>query len=143
MKRIFLGLTIVLLMVASMASHGEIYSWVDKEGKKHFGEKVPKEYLNKSTQLEVKAVNTMDAAKSAPRSRSVPKTAAEQEQERRFLQSGPDPEPIQNLSNCERQKKAYEESIACYSSCKNKNMHHVNNVANCSHCVDLKKPSCN
>ena len=144
MKNIFPKWTMLFLLLAFANAHSEIYSWVDKDGKKHFGEKVPKEYLKQSTELEVKPVNSMNAT-NVPQAPI--KTAYQLEQERRFIPPEPDTTPTQNLSSCERQKIAYQQSVDCYSSCKSieveANGQQRNNVSNCKHCVDVKKPDCN
>jgi hypothetical protein len=113
---------------------------VDKDGKKHFGEKVPKEYLNQSNAIDVKPVNSMQAEK-------VPKTPPATETP---SNSAPIPKPpeedhsSQNLSACELQKRAYDDSVRCFSRCQNggEGAGYVNNVAGCGHCTDVKKPDC-
>jgi len=143
MRNIFSKLTLVFLLLAFTCAHGEIYSWVDKEGKKHFGEKVPKEYLKQSTELEVKPVNTMDAAKITKQ----PERNNSQRSGNSFAKPQQDTDSdTQNLSSCEQQKRAYDQSVKCYASCRQTEGgfggRNINNVANC-HCTDVKKPNCN
>lgn len=140
MKQFLIKLFILGLAFSFSGSHAEIYSWVDKDGKKHFGQEVPKEYAKKSTVLDVKAVNSMDETKTRPNYQSA---------------SSPVPQPLprantqdngdENLSRCEQQKRAYEESVACYARCrlpKDSYGPRVNNVSGCTQCVDVKKPNC-
>lgn len=137
MKNIFPALMILSILIAATSSYGEVYSWVDKDGKKNFGEKVPKEYLKQSTALDVKPVNSMDAAE-VPRKPTAIETSNQPQQ-------GFAPPPAERLSSCEQQKLAYAQSVKCYASCRQTeggfNGRTVNNVANC-HCVDVKKPNC-
>ena len=146
MKSISSSLVILLLVLASIGAQSEIYSWVDKDGKKHFGEEVPKEYLNQSKTLEVKPINTMDATKAPKKPKEMEKTAFQLEQERRFIPPEEDNRPTQNLSSCEQRKKAYEQSVSCYSSCRSiqvdRNGQQRSNVSNCRQCVDVKRPDC-
>lgn len=143
MRNILSIVTAMLLIFTFTCTHAEVYSWVDKEGKKHFGEKVPKEYANQSTELKVKSVNTMDAAKvtSQPDNNNV-----QRQQPRRFTPPANQDSDDSTLSGCEQQKLAYQKSVQCYSRCQGNNndrySNHVNNVAACSNCVDVKKPNC-
>lgn len=133
--------TLIVLLIATTCSctHAEVYSWVDKEGKKHFGQEVPKEYANQSKVLEVKEVNSMDATKvsATPQPRRT-----YQQQSARQLPTQQD-NYNQNLNKCEQQQLAYERSLQCYASCRNKDARAagVNNVSACN-CVDVKKPNC-
>lgn len=63
MKQHLMILLTLALVVSFSGAHSEIYSWVDKDGKKHFGQEVPKEYANKSKVIDVKSVNSMDETK--------------------------------------------------------------------------------
>ncbi len=135
---------IILLLCVAYASTGaqaKIYSWVDKEGKKHFGQEVPKEYANKSKQLDVKPINSMDSTKvPALQPKVEPRSYLPPEQ---MPRNQPEPES-ENLSACEQQKRAYEASVSCFSRCRlDRDAHRtqVNNVASCN-CADAKKPSC-
>jgi hypothetical protein len=130
-----------LLIVGLATAHAEIYSWVDKDGKKHFGEQVPKEYLNKSTEITVKPVNAMEAAKASSNSNETKQATEEQKKP----SSPTEDTPTENLSSCEQQKRAYEQSVQCYSRCRNRDggeENRVNNISACGTCVDVKKPDC-
>ncbi|GGY88159.1 hypothetical protein GCM10011613_36510 [Cellvibrio zantedeschiae] len=139
MKDLTSKIIALLLSIAFSFAHAEVYSWVDKEGKKHFGQEVPKEYANQSKVLDVKEVNSMDATKVTP---AAP-------QRKTYTQQPANPLPTQqddytpNLTKCEQQKLAYENSVKCYARCRNSDARAagVNNVAACN-CVDAKKPNC-
>ncbi len=119
------------------SAHSEIYSWVDKDGKKHFGEEVPKEYQKQSKAIDVKPVNRMQATEIT----EAPQQSIKQSHP---AYTSPEDNPSQKTDGCEQQKQAYENSVLCYASCKNNGdgIAYVNNVASCGHCQDLKKPDC-
>lgn len=129
-----------LLIMGSNLAHSDVYTWVDKDGKKHFGQEVPKEYAKKSTVIEVKTVNSMDETKTRPSYQSTNTPSYQQSQ----LPATQD-NYSGNLSSCEQQKRAYEDSVACYARCrlpKDDFGKRVNNVSGCTNCVDVKKPNC-
>lgn len=139
MKNLFSKIITLCLLLACVGAHSEIYSWVDKEGKKHFGEKIPKEYLKQSTIIDVKPVNSMQAEKVSdppPPKTNIPLDSASTPPEENHRS--------QNLNSCELQKQAYENSVRCFSRCQNggEGAGYVNNVSGCSHCTDVKKPDC-
>ena len=137
MMNIFSTFIASCLFLMAASAHSEIYSWVDKEGKKHFGEKVPKEYLKKSTPVEVKSINSMNATKI-----SKTPTQRKTETSRSFVQPSEN-NNSKKLSQCEILKQAYANSVSCFETCRNREgRRYVNNVAACSHCQDLKKPDC-
>lgn len=140
MKSIFIKMLSLVFFVSAGFANAEIYSWVDKDGKKHFGQEVPKEYAKKSTVLDVKSVNVMDETKvqSTPRNSNRPSFPQPQA-------AAAENDTYENLSSCEQKKRAYEESVACYAECrlpKEASGGRVNNVSACRHCVDAKKPNC-
>ena len=136
MMKIFSTFIALCFFLMTASANSEIYSWVDKEGKKHYGEKVPKEYLKQSIPVEVKSINSMDATK-------VSKTPTQRttETDRSFVQPSEN-NNSKKLSQCEMLKQAYANSVSCFETCRNREGRYVNNVAACSHCQDLKKPDC-
>ena len=125
----------LFFLFAFASAHSEIYSWVDKDGKKHFGEEVPKQYQKQSKTIEVKPVNSIPATDV---------TTAQPQTNKRAAPVFVANDNSQNTDSCEQQKRAYEDSVMCYASCKN-NGHgggRVNNVSACGKCQDLKKPAC-
>lgn len=124
-------------LFATANAHSEVYSWVDKDGKKHFGEAVPKEYQKQSKAIDVKPVNSMQAtditnAPQQPNKQSTPVFVS------------PQNDNSQNTNSCEQRKRAYENSVMCFARCRNNGEGgtRVNNVSGCSKCQDLKKPDC-
>lgn len=128
---------ILCFLFAFASAHSEIYSWVDKDGKKHFGEEVPKEYQKQSKTIDVKPVNSMQATE-------ITEAPPQPIKQSRPAYSSPEDNTPQNTNSCEQQKQAYENSVLCYTRCKNNGdgTGYVNNVAACGHCQDLKKPDC-
>lgn len=140
MKPFLVRLFILGLAFSFSGSYAEVYSWVDKDGKKHFGQEVPKEYAKKSTVIEVKSVNSMDETKTRPNYQPTSAPAYQQPQMPVMQDNN-----TGNLSSCEQQKRAYEDSVACYARCrlpKDSYSPRVNNVSGCTQCVDVKKPNC-
>lgn len=139
MKHLTITMIALFISLTFGCAHAEVYSWVDKEGKKHFGQEVPKEYANQSKVLEVKEVNSMDATKVTPVTQQ---NKTYQQRPARQLPTQQQ-DHNQNLSACEQQKLAYQRSVACYASCRNMDARAagVNNVSACN-CVDVKKPNC-
>jgi hypothetical protein len=134
MKSQLAKLLMLCLLFTFSSAHCEIYSWVDKDGKKHFGEEVPKQYQKQSKTIEAKPVNSIPAPAVIPPAQTNKRTAPV------FVSNDSPP----NTNSCEQQKRAYEESVMCYASCKNNGNGggRVNNVSACGKCQDLKKPSC-
>ena len=137
MKTQLSKILIFCFLFAFVSAHSEIYSWVDKDGKKHFGEQVPKEYQKQSKAIDVKPVNSMQAtdvtnAPQQPTKQSAPVFVS------------PQNDNTQNTNSCEQQKRAYENSVMCFARCRNngEGAGYVNNVSGCSKCQDLKKPDC-
>ena len=140
MKPLCIRLLSLILLLGTNVVYAEIYSWVDKDGKKHFGQEVPKEYAKKSTVIDVKSVNVMDETKVQPTPRTNNKPTYQHPQP-----TATQDDDYENLSSCEQKKRAYEESVACYAECrlpKEESGGRVNNVSACRHCVDAKKPNC-
>jgi len=154
----------LLILLLTYSSHAEIYTWVDENGKKHFGDKVPPEYQEQINAVEVdvrqpspeelvraRAIAT-EQAKAVIDSRN--SRAANMKPEHKVPESS---EPALTAeqyakTTCERKKQLYKESEDCYSKCTQQNVlrspgslrvvKHVRNTSNCGHCQDYKKPNC-
>lgn len=145
MKLFITRLVLLFSLLTLACANAEIYSWVDKDGKKHFGQEVPKEYAKQSTVVETKPINSMDATKVPAKPKETNKTAFQLEQERRFVPPEIDTTPARKLSSCEQQKQAYEQAEKCFSNCRqtswSANGQIKNDVSSC-HCADAKRPDC-
>lgn len=134
-KKGWRSLLIIALATLTTLAQAELYTWVDKNGKKHYGDKVPPEYAKQATTVEQKKPNTMPAPPSVEFYQPPPARNQVNDQ----------PASTGNQDNsCEQQKRAYEESLACYNDCRLHRIrtHNVNNVSACGHCTDVKKPNC-
>ncbi len=127
---------VLLLAGISILAQAELYTWVDKNGKKHYGDKIPPEYAKQASSVEQKKTNTMPAP---------PSVNFYQAPARNQVNNQPAADNSSNQGNsCEQQKRAFEESQACYDDCRLHRVrtHNVNNVSACGHCTDVKKPNC-
>lgn len=135
-NRFWRGLLLITLAMCTTLAQAELYTWVDKQGKKHYGDKIPPEYAKQASAVEQKKINSMPAPPSV-----------------NFYQPPPARNQVSDQStgnnnnqgnSCEQQKRAFEESQACFNDCRvhRDRAHNVNNVSACGHCTDVKKPSC-
>lgn len=134
--RIALGL---LLASCSLLAQAELYTWVDKNGKKNYGDKVPPEYAKDAKVVESKKANTMEKPPSVYYYQTPRNNQGNQQEQ------GQMPAPVTADSSCAAQQQAYEDSLACYNDCRRQGKNrqeHYNNVSACGHCVDVKKPNC-
>lgn len=145
MRKISL-LAVALLFGVTLTAQAAMYTWVDKDGKKHFGDKVPPEYAKQVQSVGIKKMNTMEQPPALNTARAETTPSASRPSPRANVQQAAD------ADSCEAQKSAYNASQACFSRCRITNQDelnadgsmspHVNNVAACGHCTDVKKPNC-
>jgi hypothetical protein len=143
-KNIFGPSLLLITLSCVLNAHAALYSWIDKDGKKHFGDKVPAEYAKQVKSVEIKKTNTMDQPPVVT-TPGVSKTASRAITQTSNQQNG-------DTGTCDAQKRAYEDSVACFSRCRITNQDninsdgstspHVNNVAACGHCTNVSKPNC-
>lgn len=132
-------LCLVLSLFVSFAS-AEVYTWVDENGKKHYGDSVPAKYQTQSKTVDTNDINTIQSVD--PQHYAEPDYGAAQNDgsdARSKLIKSNEPASRQNDS-CEQQLEAFKRSQACYGQCGL--VGGGINKARCSHCVDLKKPNC-
>jgi len=135
-KKFWRGLLLVALAVCTTIAQAELYTWVDKNGKKHYGDKIPPEYAKQATAVEQKKINSMPTPPSVnfyqPPARNQDSAPAATDN------------TAPRGNSCEDQKRAFEESQACFNDCRLHRVrtHNVNNVSACGHCADVKKPNC-
>lgn len=137
----FLRVTLtVWLACLSVLAQAELYTWVDKNGKKHYGDTVPPEHTNKAQTVEAKKINTMPAPPSVnyyetPQHSDANAPSDAQE----------NPAVDAEANSCEAQQQAYENSVACYNECRKHTKTHgkkINNISDCGECADAPKPHC-
>jgi hypothetical protein len=136
--RLFLLLTLLIFCPLALS---EIYSWVDENGKKHFGDKIPPEYQDQASEYAVPRTNSSRAVEVDTRKAPQPATQmpwADNDREaiershNQPLRAMPENEP----GTCEEKRAAYLQSKMCFDVCRKK----TGNVGNCSHCKPMKNP---
>ena len=136
-KKRYLALT--LLFFSSLAL-GQVYSWVDENGKKHFGDKIPPQYQNQASEYDLKETNTSQATEVQKKSRvqQVDSNTSwyTDRDNRNSYNTSTRSTSSSSSSSCEAQKRAYEESKWCFESCRRQR----GNVGNCGHCKQMKNP---
>ena len=146
-RTVLAGFVISLLMLSPTAL-GQVYSWVDENGKKHFGDRIPPEYQDQGEEVKMKATNSSDsvqlpepedtfkfaesrktnagASTSSRRSSSKPKTPSE----------------------CAKAKRAYETYQRCRDDCRHMVRHADDQLAarethpSCTKCKSVPYPGC-
>ena len=133
-----LRLLALLFLLASPLSLGQIYSWVDENGNKHFGDKIPPEYQDQASEYEVPETNSAQAIEPQTRRQAISRPRQAPAREQTQNDSMPT-QAAREPRTCEERKAAYAESTACFNSCRTGSS---NNIANCGHCKQMKKPNC-
>ena len=132
---------LVALSLAASSAAAQIYSWVDEQGKTHYGDRVPQKYQSKGDAITLSPHNSVDLGTSALP--PTPARRASHSPKRASSYSKPTQQKgkrKQAKSACEAQKQAYKMSKACFSQCR---MHGGGiNKAMCTSCRDMKRPSC-
>lgn len=133
MKPSSIAIFFVAFFCTVLPVHAEVYTWVDKEGKKHYGDKVPAEYLSKSSEVSTKTVNTLPKM-TAP----IINTPSAQSPTAAFV--GNESPENETKSSCAQLWSDFEASQRCFSKCVMKGG--GINVAKCDNCKDLPRPNC-
>ena len=147
-QALLLALTFIFLG-AGIVAHGQVYSWVDENGKKHFGDRIPPQYQDQAAEYEMKETNSAKAvehveyATPTQRPRSSGRSVATSGQ---FGLSGGSRSSAGGGS-CEAQKAAYERAQACWGNCRQFNSSGGRAGINAAHsackkCQNLSKPKC-
>jgi hypothetical protein len=131
-RRWFLCFSLILLFV-SPPTWSEIYTWVDENGKKHFGDKIPSQYQDQATEYRVPETNRSAAVETPERA---PTASSNDSSAPQTLSAGIP--KSQQLTGCEALKAEYNKSRMCYEDCKLP----TGNIARCGHCKQMKKPNC-
>jgi hypothetical protein len=142
-QRPLLFSTVLLCLLISPLALSQIYSWVDENGKKHFGDKIPPQYQDQGSEHQLSDINTSEAVqvepakRSSQNSQSMPWAEIDTEAIQRSHNSLPSM-PTAQPSGCAGQKAAYKQSSDCFAICRRGS----SNVASCGHCKQMKKPQC-
>jgi hypothetical protein len=141
-RQTFRSLAMVLLFASPLA-WSQVYSWVDENGRKHFGDRIPQKYQDQAAEVEMGETNSSQAVVSRPRSSS-------QSGNRSRSTSGsgsPSPSEVDSssgsadLDSCEAQQAAYSRAQSCWAQCRKGGKINAARSA-CRSCENIKKPRC-
>ncbi len=139
----------LLLVGASPLAFCQVYSWVDENGKKHFGDRIPEQYRDQGSEYEMGQTNSSDAVK--PQARPQPKPSSNQYSYENYKPIANKPasnsrSKYSNPNSCEAQKEAYARAQACWSRCREYRADGSSRInasgSACRGCSNMKKPSC-
>ncbi len=114
------------------SAFSETYTWTDKQGKKHFSDEVPKEYISQSKKVDTKVTNTIPSVEATTHEPPKSNSTAQ------FIEV-PNSSPKKS-STCERLKNEYRNAQSCYNKCRL--VGGGINKAKCADCKDVKEPNC-
>ena len=77
------GAGLIAILLAAAASAGELYRWVDAEGKVHFGDRPPLEAEAEDIGDDLRPINSADATRPQQFTRSGQQASAQQQYEAR------------------------------------------------------------
>lgn len=122
-------------------AHAQIFSWVDEQGVKNFGDKVPEKYKKDESEVSLNKLNTaqsVDTAKLNELSENIKASNDKREESKPKLEEVATEQA--KPQTCEEQIEEYERSYACFDKCRNANG--SINRAKCPDCVSVTRPAC-
>jgi hypothetical protein len=125
-------LCLIAITCITPLAFSETYTWTDKQGKKHFGDEIPKEYISQGKIVDTKSTNTIPSVVTPHNNTTNSNKTAQ------FIEV-PNSSP-KTSSNCEKQKDEYLSAQRCYNKCRL--VGGGINKAKCADCKDVKKPAC-
>lgn len=159
------------LLITSLAN-SEIYSWVDENGRKHFGNEIPQEYLPQVELVDVdyEEGREEDVVSSEERAKKAYKAARELKksnwehrnslnaQKKASKNTQTTSKKSNSRDSCEERKVQYRKSQSCFAGCQKRN-HHVHStysqqtgfsdsvgtemdLSECGHCTSMEEPIC-
>jgi hypothetical protein len=138
-RRFFVTVAASLLLTCPLA-WSQIYSWVDEDGKKHFGDKIPLQYEDQASEYEMPEINTSEAievqeqpSSSSSNTGSTLSGASSGSIER--------PASSRPASSCAAAHEEYQRSVSCYEKCRVLVGGRIN-ISRCGGCKNVKKPNC-
>lgn len=135
MRKFSIALLSMYFLLVAVNSFAEIFTWIDKAGKKHYGDQIPAEYANQAKTVDLKKANAMEAVNAKENPQPLP---SQNQPHPIVIPNGNDQE--ESLDSCKQAKLNYDKSLECFRACtQNQTNHH--NVSQCS-CTDIKKPAC-
>jgi hypothetical protein len=138
-RRAALVLSVLLLGVASSSGAG-IHTWVDADGDRHYGDRVPQRYRSRSRPVEPERAPVVERVRPDLPEFRLPRTD----------ESAQAPEPVTDDSstsdredlNCTQRKRAWRRSKACFEDCRQEIRDGGWNNARCGHCREMTPPDC-
>ena len=148
LKAVVLAVSFTLLGGASLA-FGQVYSWVDENGKKHFGDRIPPQYQDQADEYDLKETNSSQKIERVeyvqPTQRRTTSASSNQRGVEDFFGS----QAGVNGGSCEAQKAAYKRAQDCWAQCRTVGAYggRGGGAVNASHsacrsCQNLPKPKC-
>lgn len=119
-----------LLLLYSMslaASAGEVFKWVDENGKVHYGDVLPDKYKQQAKKVDSADPGVTDAQRMEAEARNAKekkRAEALQKSREEKAEAEPDPAPApapQVANDCEAQMNRYLASLACFDKFRNAN----------------------
>ncbi len=118
-------LLLLLIGFVPMATHaGDVYQWVDERGRRHFGDTITPEDRKSAKTMNLKAAEPTSEQRREAEARAAndKKKSEDDSKKRRAGQpstsetAAPSPERVSTTeSDCERAKREYMESAACFA----------------------------
>jgi len=141
-----IALLLFLCAVSLVARAGDVFKWVDENGKVHYGESVPERYKQHAKKVDLSGVEVSDEQRQeAEARRAREKAQAESLQGTREARTGapqpaapPPPDVPKSGNECQEQMKKYLESQDCFAPYRNANGG-INPEA-FQHCSEVKQP---
>ncbi len=124
---------LMVITCTAPLAFSETYTWTDKQGKKHFGDEVPKEYLSQSKTVDTKSTNTIPGVETPHNN-----TPNNNNNKAQFIEV-PNSSPKKSAT-CEQQKNEYLSAQLCFNKCRL--VGGGINKAKCADCKDVAKPDC-
>lgn len=162
MKRVNGKLVLVLLLfVYAASSQAQIYTWVDENGRKQFGDTVPPAYRGKTDKITVDTIvpSKEEVERAKNKNRKIEALNNKEKQKKRSAnQSSDEPEKKKYSSENERKWAEYNESLRCFQACRIKmpdrqvmdrypdgstytrTIPGGYNLVNCGHCKNVPRP---
>ena len=128
----------ILLFVGSSSVRAGVHTWVDDDGHRHFGDRVPPGYRSQSRSIPIEPSPGVDRVQpdlpeiGLPGDREAPAESASEARTRK------DPAEM----SCEQRRRAWRRSKACYAECRQEIRDGGWNNARCGHCREMTRPDC-
>lgn len=162
-------ITVLTVLVAlAVTASGDVYTWVDEHGRKHFGDRIPEQYQDQSGTVDVDVRQPTAEEIAAERQRTADMESVEIDLPKRVRQSQGSNEvtPWQKqqmetagMSDCEKAWYNYRKADECFARCASrssdvgKSAIHTSrgteyittgttgrSTANCGHCPNYRRP---